>query len=104
MIDIDIAPRVQKLEGEHLLLSRELTQMNKTLSKIETAIEKQNEIASDIRLLRQEFTSHVITEHDSFKRQNERIEHIEKNLSKIVWMLITAVIGSAMTFILKVSV
>jgi RecA/RadA recombinase len=103
MYDMDIAPRMQKLEGEHLLLSQELKQMNKTLSKIETAIEKQNEISSDIRMLRQEFGSHTVVERDSMIRQNKRIEQIEKNLSRIVWILITSVIGAVMALIIKVN-
>ncbi len=47
-----IEPRVSRLENSHNLLAQELHQINRTLSKIETAIERQNEIASDIRILR----------------------------------------------------
>jgi vacuolar-type H+-ATPase subunit I/STV1 len=100
-IDIDMVPRIQKLEGEHILLNQELKQMNKTLSKIETAIEKQNEISSDIRMLRQEFKSHIEIELESIKRQNERIEHIENNLSKIVWIVFTAIVAGLIDFISK---
>jgi predicted nuclease with TOPRIM domain len=101
MEEMDMVPRLQKLEGEHMLLNQELKQMNKTLSKIETAIEKQNEISSDIRLLRQEFKSHTELELESVKRQTERISQIEKNLSKVVWIVLTAIIGIAIDVMLK---
>jgi uncharacterized coiled-coil DUF342 family protein len=101
MEEMDMVPRIQKLEGEHMLLNQELKQMNKTLSKIETAIEKQNEISTDIRMLRQEFKSHVELEHESAKRQNSRIEQIEKNLSKVVWLVLTSVIGITIDIMLK---
>jgi vacuolar-type H+-ATPase subunit I/STV1 len=97
---MDMVPRLQKLEGEHILLNQELKQMNKTLSKIEVAIEKQNEISSDIRLLRQEVKSHKEVELDSAKRQNERIETIERNLSKIAWTLFTAIIAGLVHFVI----
>jgi vacuolar-type H+-ATPase subunit I/STV1 len=100
-MDMDMVPRIQKLEGEHILLNQELKQMNKTLSKIETAIEKQNEISSDIRMLRQEFKSHIEIELESIKRQNERIEHIENNLSKIAWIVVTAIVAGLIDFISK---
>jgi predicted nuclease with TOPRIM domain len=101
MEEMDMVPRLQKLEGEHMLLNQELKQMNKTLSKIETAIEKQNEISTDIRMLRQEFKSHTELELESVKRQTERIAQIEKNLSKVVWIVLTAIIGIAIDVMLK---
>jgi vacuolar-type H+-ATPase subunit I/STV1 len=97
---MDMVPRLQKLEGEHILLNQELRQMNKTLSKIEVAIEKQNEISLDIRMLRQEFKSQKEVELESIKRQNERIEHIERNLSKIAWIVFTAIIAGLLHFII----
>jgi hypothetical protein len=54
-------------------------------------------------MLRQEFSSHTVMERDSMIRQNKRIEQIEKNLSKIVWMLITSVFGAVMALIIKVN-
>jgi hypothetical protein len=101
MEEMDMVPRIQKLEGEHMLLSQELKQMNKTLSKIETAIEKQNEISTDIRMLRQEFKSHIELELESVKRQTERIVHIERNLGKIAWLVLTTVIAVAIDVMLK---
>jgi hypothetical protein len=56
---VDIEPRVTKLESDHNLLAFEFQTINKTLSKIEEAIEKQNEISSDVRSLRQELQYHT---------------------------------------------
>jgi len=94
-------PRVSRLENSHSMLQQELHQMNKTLSKIETAIEKQNEISADIRLLRQEFKGHAQLEEESTKRQNARLEKVEMNQSRVAWLVLAAVIGAVMTFILK---
>ena len=97
----ELEPRVNRLENNHSLLQQELHQMNTTLSKIETAIEKQNEIATDIRLLREEFKSHTAIEIESVKRQNARIEQLEKNYSKLGWMVIGMVVFAVMASILK---
>lgn len=94
-----IEPRVQKLESSHALLQQELHQMNKTLSKIEVAIENQNAISTDIRLLRQEFKGHTELENDSVKRQNARIEALEATQSKLAWMIITAVVMALLSLI-----
>jgi len=97
----DIAHRVNTLESNHQSFVYELRQTNATLIKIEKAIEKQNEISTDIRLLRQEFKSHADLEMESTKRQNARIEQLEQNNSRIVWLILTAVIGAVLTLVLK---
>jgi ferritin-like metal-binding protein YciE len=96
-----IEHRVNTLETNHLSFIHELRQTNATLVKIEQAIEKQNEIQTDIRLLRQEFKSHHELELESTKRQNERIEKVENNLSRIAWMVITAVIVALLATVVK---
>jgi len=98
----DIAHRVNTLESNHQSFVYELRQTNATLIKIEKAIEQQNEISTDIRLLRQEFKSHADLEMESTKRQNARIEQLEQNNSRIVWLILTAVIGAVLTLIMKV--
>ena len=97
----EIEHRVNTLESNHQSFVFELRQTNATLLKIEQAIEKQNEISTDIRLLRQEVKSHVDMEAESIKRQNARIEHLETNQSRIAWLVLTAVVGAVMTLILK---
>jgi len=97
----DIAHRVNTLESNHQSFVYELRQTNATLIKIEKAIEKQNEISTDIRLLRQEFKSHADLEMESTKRQNARIEQLEQNNSRIVWLILTAVIGAVLTLVFK---
>jgi hypothetical protein len=97
----EIEHRVNTLESNHQSFVFELRQTNATLIKIERAIEQQNEISTDIRLLRQEFKSHTDMEAESAKRQNARLEHLETNQSRIVWIVFTAVIGAVMTLILK---
>jgi hypothetical protein len=52
-------------------------------------------------MLRQEFKSHIEIELESIKRQNERIEHIENNLSKIAWIVVTAIVAGLIDFISK---
>lgn len=97
----EIEHRVNTLESNHQSFVYELRQTNTTLLKIEQAIEKQNEIATDIRLIRQEFKNHNEMEVESTKRQNARIEHLEKNNAYIAWLVISAVVGAIMTMILK---
>jgi len=97
----DIEHRVHTLESNHQSFVFELRQTNETLIKIEKAIERQNEISTDIRLLRSEFKSHIDREEDSQKRQNARIEALETTISRLNWMVITAVVAALMTLILK---
>lgn len=97
----EIEHRVNTLESNHQSFVFELRQTNSTLLKIEQAIEKQNEIATDIRLIRQEFKAHSEMELESTKRQNARIENLETNQSRIAWLVLTAVVGAIMTLILK---
>ncbi len=97
----EIEHRVNTLESNHQSFVFELRQTNTTLLKIEQAIEKQNEISTDVRLLRQEFKSTSELTLESTKRQNARIEALETNQSRIAWLILTAVIGAIMTMILK---
>jgi hypothetical protein len=97
----EIEHRVHTLESNHQSFVFELRQTNATLIKIERAIEQQNEISTDIRLLRQEFKSHADLELESTKRQNARIEQLEQNNSRIVWLILTAVIGAVLTLVMK---
>jgi cell shape-determining protein MreC len=99
-----IEHRVHTLETNHLSFIHELRQTNATLVKIEQAIEKQNEIQTDIRLLRQEFKSHNELELESTKRQNARIEKLESTQSRIAWMIITAVVVALLATVIKGSV
>ena len=98
---MEIEPRVAKLENNQGLLQRELQYMNATLGKIEQAIESQNKISADIRLLRQEFKSHIEVEANSVKRQNERIESLENTRSKIGYTIVLAVLGALLTLVLR---
>jgi len=98
---MEIEPRVAKLENNQGLLHQELHRMNATLGKIEQAIERQNEISTDIRLLRQEFKSHIEVEANSVKRQNERIESLENTRSKIGYTIVLAVLGALLTLVLR---
>lgn len=97
----EIEHRVHTLESNHQSFVFELRQTNATLLKIEQAIEKQNEISTDIRLLRQEFKAHNELEIESTKRQNARIEKVESNQSRIAWMVITAVVVALLATIIK---
>ena len=101
MADGEIEHRVNTLESNHQSFVFELRQTNATLLKIEQAIEKQNEISTDIRLLRQEFKLHIESELSSLKRQNERIEGLENTRSKIGYTIILAVVAALLTLVLK---
>lgn len=112
---MELEPRMQKIELTQTLLSNELTQMNKTLSKIEISLEKQNEIQSDIRTVSHrlesyietdniKFQNHIDAHEDNMKRQNERIEAIEKNIQKVVWMVVSAVLMAVLGLVLKTSI
>ena len=96
----NVEHRLVTLESNHQSFVFELRQITSTLLKIEHAIEKQNEIITDVRLLRQEFKSHTDMEVESVKRQNARIEKTETNQSRVAWLVITAVVGAVMTLLL----
>ncbi len=106
----EIEPRVARLESNQGLLQQELHQMNTTLGKIEQAIEKQNEISTDIRLLRQEFKGHIDLEHSTAKRQHDMIEgqdkriiSLEKTRSNIGYTIVLAVVSALLTLVLRSS-
>jgi hypothetical protein len=81
---MELQEKVAKLENSHS----------------EQAIEKQNEISMDIRLLRQSFDSNKSAELESKKRQNARIESLEGNQSKLTWAVLFAIIGAVMASVL----
>lgn len=97
----EIEHRVNTLESNHQSFVFELRQTNTTLLKIEQAIEKQNEISTDVRLLRQEFKSHNELEVESTKRQNARIEKLENTISRLNWLVITAVLAALLATVIK---
>ena len=98
---MELEHRVHTLESNHQSFVFELRQTNETLVKIEKAIERQNDIHTDIRLLRTEFNEHIKREEDSQKRQNARIENIENTISRLNWMVITAVVGALLAIVIK---
>lgn len=98
---MELEHRVNTLESNHQSFVFELREQNKTLIKIEQAIEKQNEISTDVRLLRQEFKSRNELDTESMKRQNARIEKLENTISRLNWLIITAVVAALMTLVLK---
>lgn len=98
---MEIEHRVATLEINHGAITGEMRRMNTTLEKIELAIEKQNEIHTDVRLLRQEFQGHSIREEETVKRQNERIEKLETIISRLNWMIVSAVVVALMALIIK---
>lgn len=79
----EIEPRLRRLEDSHGILSSELGQINKTLTKIEIAIEKQNEIHMDVRLLSQKFESHVLLHHEDFKIIEKLEDEIKQGIRPI---------------------
>jgi hypothetical protein len=87
---MELEPRVLRLETAHTILVEEFKQINKTLEKIELAIEKQSAIMGDLRVL----TNKLDT-------QDKRISDIESVLSRVVWLVVTAVIGALLTLVLK---
>jgi len=87
---MELEPRVLRLETAHTILVEEFKQINKTLEKIELAIEKQSAIMGDLRVL----TNKLDT-------QDKRISDIESVLSRVVWLVVTAVIGALLALVLK---
>jgi len=87
---MELEPRVSKLETAHTILVEEFKQINKTLEKIELAIEKQAAIMGDLRVLTNKIDG-----------QDKRISDIESALSRIVWLVVTAVIGALLALVLK---
>jgi hypothetical protein len=87
---MELEPRVLRLETAHTILVEEFKQINKTLEKIELAIEKQSAIMGDLRVLTNKLDS-----------QDKRISDIESVLSRVVWLVVTAVIGALLTLVLK---
>jgi uncharacterized coiled-coil protein SlyX len=87
---MELEPRVLRLETAHTILVEEFKQINKTLEKIELAIEKQSAIMGDLRVLTNKLDS-----------QDKRISDIESVLSRVVWLVVTAVIGALLALVLK---
>jgi hypothetical protein len=87
---MELEPRVSKLETAHTILVEEFKQINKTLEKIELAIEKQAAIMGDLRVLTNKIDG-----------QDKRISDIESVLSRVVWLVVTAVIGALLALVLK---
>jgi hypothetical protein len=87
---MELEPRVLRLETAHTILVEEFKQINKTLEKIEVAIEKQSAIMGDLRVLTNKLDS-----------QDKRISDIESVLSRVVWLVVTAVIGALLALVLK---
>jgi hypothetical protein len=87
---MELEPRVLRLETAHTILVEEFKQINKTLEKIELAIEKQSAIMGDLRVLTNKIDS-----------QDKRISDIESVLSRVVWLVVTAVIGALLALVLK---
>jgi predicted nucleic acid-binding Zn-ribbon protein len=87
---VELEPRISKLESSHIILVQEFKQINRTLEKIELAIEKQASLMSDLRVLTNKIDS-----------QDKRISDIESALSRVVWLVVTAVLGALLALILK---
>jgi hypothetical protein len=87
---VELEPRVSKLETAHTILVEEFKQINRTLEKIEIAIEKQASLMSDLRVLTNKIDG-----------QDKRISDIESSLSRVVWLVVTAVLGALLTLVLK---
>jgi len=87
---MELEPRVLRLETAHTILVEEFKQINKTLEKIEIAIEKQSAIMGDLRVLTNKIDG-----------QDKRISDIESVLSRVVWLVVTAVIGALLALVLK---
>lgn len=98
---MEIEHRVQTLEVNHGAFTSEMRRMNTTLEKIESSIEKQNEIHTDVRLLRQEFQGHAMREDETIRRQNERIERLESIISRLNWMIVSAVVAALLALVIK---
>jgi|GEM_PF-6582344 len=87
---MELEPRISKLESSHIILVQEFKQINKTLEKIEIAIEKQASLMSDLKVLTNKIDG-----------QDKRISDIESALSRVVWLVVTAVIGALLALVLK---
>jgi len=87
---MELEPRISKLESSHIILVQEFKQINKTLEKIEIAIEKQASLMSDLKVLTSKIDS-----------QDKRISDIESSLSRVVWLVVTAVLGALLALVLK---
>jgi hypothetical protein len=87
---VELEPRVSRLETAHTILIEEFKQINKTLEKIELAIEKQADLMSDLKVLTNKIDG-----------QDKRISDIESALSRVVWLVVTAVLGALLTLVLK---
>lgn len=84
--------KVNTLESNQLLLVEELKHTNTTLEKIEKAIERQNEVVADIRLLRHELISHIDNTKLLEKTYSDRLTKMESNFSRVAWVIILTVL------------
>lgn len=79
----EVEPRLRRLEDSHGVLASQLGQINKTLTKIEIAIEKQNEIHMDVRLLSQKFESHVVSHNEDMKQVDRIDEEMKQGIRPV---------------------
>lgn len=116
---VEAEQRISKLENSYTLVAAELGQISKILSKMESSLEKQNEIMADIRLLRQAQDEERRAKTDTIKRiyadieterkrvyddlevEKKRIDKIEADEAKIAWSIIGMVILALGSLVIK---
>jgi|GEM_PF-3618673 len=116
---VEAEQRILKLENSYSLVAAELGQIGKILSKMEASLEKQNDIMTDIRLLRQAQDEERRAKAETIKRiyadieaerkrvyidlevERRRIDKIEAAKAKIAWTIIGMVILALGSLVIK---
>lgn len=79
----------------------ENARQNKRIDKLEGALDKLNELASSVQVMAQ----NIATMTQELKRQSDRLEAIEQEPAdkwkKFTWLIITAVAGAVVGFLLS---
>lgn len=75
-------------------MEQKLAEHDRRLSALESG---QNELRGDLRI------AEVRREHidEQFQRVNNRFNKLDQNISKLVWLVIAAILGGVMSFIMK---
>ena len=105
---VEAEQRISKLENSYTLVAAELGQISKILSKMESSLEKQNEIMADIRLLRQAQEEDRRAKEETLKRiykdidiERTRIDEIDKAKSRVGWTIATMVMVALGSLVVK---
>ena len=100
--------RVDKIEDDHrefkLLihdLSKDFHTLTSNFTEVKDVLKTLSQATSDLALFRQEFQAHINLELVQNATRDKRIEKVEGNQSKVMWIVLTPIILAIVGLIIK---